>query len=107
MRVFWSANEPLRVRQVMEMLPGDALHFNTVSTFVRALEQKGYLSHVSQSGNFSYFPVVSAEEYSRKTLRSVILRYFNNSARGVVNALVSEGYMTDEEIDELIKIVKK
>lgn len=108
MRVFWSQEEPLRVRRVLELLPGEQqLHFNTVATFVRALEQKGYLAHISQGGNFSYYPVVSEDEYSRRALHSIMARYFNNSARGVVNALVHDGYMTDEEIKDLINLAGK
>ncbi len=50
MLLFWQ-HGPLFVREVMEMLPEPRPHVNTVSTFVRALESKGYLSHEAVSGS--------------------------------------------------------
>ena len=46
MQCFW-AHGPLFVRELVEMAPDPKPHFNTLSTMVRTLETKGYLSHKS------------------------------------------------------------
>lgn len=104
MRVFW-ANGPMYVREVMEKLP-TPLHFNTVSTFVRSLESKGLLAHESFSGSYRYHAVVTEAEYQKSALGSFVERYFNNSYRSVVSALVNEGKLTEDEIADLVRQVR-
>ena len=40
MRIFWN-HGPMFVREIVELYPEPRPHFNTLSTFVRNLEQKG------------------------------------------------------------------
>ena len=57
MQCFW-AHGPLFVRELVEMAPEPKPHFNTLSTMVRTLETKGYLSHKSFGSTYQYYPVV-------------------------------------------------
>ena len=106
LRLFWS-HEKLTVKEVMDLIEGASLHFNTVSTFVRSLEQKGYLSHETFGQGYRYFAVVSAEDYSKNVLGNVVSRYFNNSYKRVVSALVSDGVLSESEIEDLLNTIKK
>ncbi len=106
MRLFWS-HEKLTVKEVVDLIEGTPLHFNTVSTFVRSLEQKGYLSHEPFGQGYRYFAIVSSEEYSQTVLGRVVSRYFNNSYKRVVSALVSEGVLSESEIKDLLNTIKK
>lgn len=106
MQLFWS-HDKLTVKEVMSMIDGAPLHFNTVSTFVRSLEQKGYLSHEPFGQGYRYFAVVSAEEYSQKLLGNVVSRFFNNSYKRVVNALISDGKLSEAEIEDLLNTINK
>ncbi|MDE6534794.1 MAG: BlaI/MecI/CopY family transcriptional regulator [Muribaculaceae bacterium] len=106
MRLFWQ-HGPMFVREVLEYLPEPKPHVNTVATFVRLLEQKGVLAHEAIGHNHRFYPTVSTEEYSRSALRSVISRYFNNSLHGAISALISDEKLSDDEITELIEMVKR
>ena len=44
MGFFWEKG-PLFVKEIVGLYEEPRPHFNTLSTFVRALEEKGYLSH--------------------------------------------------------------
>ncbi len=46
---------------------------------VRALEAKGYVAHNTFGAPYQYYPVVTEEEFSRRTLGGVIRKYFENS----------------------------
>ncbi len=106
MTIFWERG-PLFVKEIVELYPEPKPHVNTVSTFVRLLEQKGYVSHTNFGSTYQYYAVISKEDYSRNTLRSVISKYFDNSLKGVVSALFKDEKLTDDEIRELINQVKE
>ncbi|WP_308659670.1 BlaI/MecI/CopY family transcriptional regulator [uncultured Alistipes sp.] len=106
MRHFW-VHGPLFVREVVALCPEPRPHFNTVSTIVRTLEAKGYLSHTAFGATYQYYPVVSEEEFSRQTLGGVIRKYFENSYMGAVSALVEEEKISVDELRELIERIER
>ncbi len=101
MHCFWE-HGALFVRELVELSPDPKPHFNTLSTMVRALEAKGYVAHKSFGSTYQYYPTVGEEEFSRRTLGSVINRYFENSYLGAVSALVEEEKISVEELRRLI-----
>lgn len=101
MRCFWQ-HGALFVREIVALSPDPKPHFNTLSTMVRGLETKGYVTHKAFGSTYQYYPVVTEEEFSRRTLGSVISRYFENSYLGAVSALVEEAKISVEELRALI-----
>ena len=105
MGFFWEKG-PLFVKEIVVLYDEPRPHFNTLSTFVRALEEKGYLSHRTFGNTYQYYAVVSRDEFKKKTLKSVISKYFNNSYLGVVSSLVKEEEISLSELKELIHEVE-
>ena len=105
MGFFWEKG-PLFVKQMLEFYDEPRPHFNTVSTFVRLLEDKGYVSHRVMGNSYQYYAVVSRDDFKKKTLKGVISKYFNNSYLGVVSSLVKEEEISLEELKELIREVE-
>ena len=101
MRCFWE-HGPLFVRELVALATEPKPHFNTLSTMVRALEAKGYVAHNTFGSTYQYYPVVTEEEFSRRTLGGVIRKYFENSYLGAVSALVEEEKISVDELRELI-----
>ena len=105
MEFFWKEG-PLFVKQIMEYYNEPRPHINTLSTIVRNLEEKGYLGHRAYGNSYQYYPVVSKDEFKKKTLRNVISKYFNNSYLGVVSAFVNEEDISIDELKKLIRAAK-
>ena len=105
MGFFWEKG-PLFVKEIVGFYDEPRPHFNTLSTFVRALEEKGYLSHRTFGNTYQYYAVVSRDDFKKKTLKSVISKYFNNSYLGVVSSLVKEEEISLSELKELIREVE-
>lgn len=101
MGYFWEKG-PLFVKQLLEYYEEPKPHFNTLSTIVRGLEDKGFLSHNTFGNTYQYYAAVSETEYSKGTLKNVIAKYFNNSYLGVVSSLIKE---EDISVDELRKLL--
>lgn len=105
MGFFWKEG-PLFVKQMLDFYDEPRPHFNTLSTIVRALEEKGYVGHRTYGNTYQYYAVVSKEDFKQKTLRGVISKYFNNSYLDVVSSLVKEEDFSLEELKKLIREVE-
>ncbi len=106
MQLFWQ-HGPLYVREIVELYDDPKPHVNTISTFVRILEQKGYVAHKSIGKSFQYYAVAQVEDFRRKTFGNLIKNYFNNSYFGAVSSLVEEEKITADELKELIDLIEK
>ena len=106
MQIFWERG-PMFVRDIVELYPEPKPHFNTISTYVRALEAKGLLRHEAFGNTHRYEAAVSREDYGTSWLRSVVDRYFHSSLRATVSALCSTENISDDELRELLDMVKQ
>lgn len=106
MRCFWDKGA-LFVRELVAMSPEPKPHFNTLSTMVRTLETKGYLAHEAFGNTYRYHAVVSEEDFSNRTLKNVINKYFENSYLDAVSALVQQEKISVEELKALINRIEK
>lgn len=106
MGYFWEKG-PLFVKQLLDFYDEPRPHFNTLSTIVRGLEEKGFLSHEAFGNTYQYYTVVSRDDFKKKTLKGVISKYFNNSYLGAVSSLVKEEEISLDELKQLIRDVEK
>jgi predicted transcriptional regulator len=106
MDFFWKKG-PMFVRELLTFYDEPRPHFNTVSTIVRILENKGFLSHETFGNTYRYFAVTSEEEFHNETLKNIVSRYFNNSYFNIVSSFVEEEKISLDELKKLIETVQK
>ena len=106
MEFFWERG-PLFVKELLELHEDPKPHFNTLSTVVRGLEEKGYLAHKTYGNTYQYYAIRSREDVSKSTLGRVISKYFNNSYLNVVSALVKEEKISVDELRNLIEQINR
>lgn len=106
MNIFWIKG-PLFVRELLELQEEPKPHFNTLSTIVRGLEEKGFLRHNSFGSTYQYYPAISRDEYKQGALKNVVNKYFKDSYLGVVSSLIKEEQISLKELKELIDQVEK
>ena len=61
---------------IQEEIGGEKPPHSTISTIVRILEDKGFLDHKAYGRTYEYFPKVSKEDYSARTLKKIRDRLF-------------------------------
>lgn len=105
MNLFWNKGE-MYVKQILELFPEPKPHYNTVSTMVRMLEEKGYLGYRAFGNTYQYYPLITKEECSNKNLRGMIRNHFGNSFKRVVSTFVEEEDLSLEELKELIREIE-
>ena len=64
---FWQKG-PLFVKELLEYYEEPKPHFNTLSTIVRGLEEKGFLAHKNFGNSYLFYAVLTEKEYSNGTL---------------------------------------
>lgn len=105
MGFFWDRG-PMFVKEMVELYDEPRPHFNTLSTFVRGLEEKGFVAHRAFGNTYQYYALMSREDFKKKTLKGVISKYFNNSYLGLVSSLVKEEDISLEDLKNLIREVE-
>ena len=105
MNLLW-VHGPMFVRQMLEFYPEPRPHFNTVSTTVRNLEEKGYVAHESVGASHRYMAVATPDDFREKSMAEVVRNFFNNSYKNAVSALVEEEKISVDELKEIIELIE-
>ncbi len=105
MELFWQKG-PSYVKEIVDELPEPKPHYNTISTIVRGLEEKGFLGHEQFGNTHRYLAVISREEFSKNTIQNMVGKYFNQSYASVVSMFVAEENISLDEIKALISQAK-
>ncbi len=105
LHALWSLNKGF-VKEVVAQLPVGN-HYNTVSTIVRNLEDKGYVAHQAFGKTHQYYPTVSKEAYSKAFMQTATQRYFDNSYKNMVSFFAKEEKISADELREILAIIEK
>lgn len=106
MNHFWD-NGALFVRELRLLYDEPRPHFNTLSTTVRGLQLRGYISHNDYGSTFQYFTTVSREQFNNMSLGNIIGKYYNNCAFSAVSSLVEEEKISLDDLKGLIDLIEK
>ena len=106
-RLVWDLKNAT-VRQVYEALPdGRDIDFTTVQTYLRRLEEKGYLNVCLEGRTRIYSPRVRPRTVIRETVDDLVERLFGGEAMPRVKHLVEENRFSDDEIDQLRQLISR
>ncbi|HZK95606.1 MAG TPA: BlaI/MecI/CopY family transcriptional regulator [Prolixibacteraceae bacterium] len=105
MDLFWQ-KESVFVKDIIDELPEPKPHYNTISTIVRSLEEKGFVGHEQFGNTYRYFAIISRDEFSKYTIKNLVSKYFDKSYSSVVSMFVEEEKISVEEIKALIRQVE-
>lgn len=105
MQVVWQL-ENVFIKDIIERLPKPTPHYNTVATIVKILVDKGFLQSEKIGNTHRYSALISLEEYREKDLATFKKKYFGNSFSKMITHFAKEENLSDEELDELVRIIK-
>jgi predicted transcriptional regulator len=105
MQVLWKIKKGF-VKEILEHFDEPKPAYNTISTIVRILQDKGFVSHKAYGRTHEYFPLISKDEYSKMHLKTFVKDYFSNSFEKMVSFFAREKGITIREMEEIMKIMK-
>ena len=106
MQHLWELGES-NVAAIIEQMPEPKPAYNTISTIIRILENKEFVSHRKKGKGYIYFPLIKKEEYSNQSLNKLMNNYFNGSFRNMVSFFVKKNDMSVQDLEAILKEVNK
>lgn len=106
MHILWQLGQAF-VKEIIAEFPAPKPHYNTVSTIVRILEEKGFIGHKAFGNSYQYFPLISKEDYQQQAVGDVLKNYFNGSYQQMVAHFAKEEKISPDDLEEILKMIKK
>jgi len=73
-------------------------HQNTVSTYLKILVEKGYLSTEKEGRIFKYSVIVPFDDYKKFLLKELSHNFFNNSGKEILEFLFDENLISQNDL---------
>ncbi|KAF2506669.1 MULTISPECIES: BlaI/MecI/CopY family transcriptional regulator [Flavobacterium] len=105
MHILWKLKKAF-VKEIQAEITEEQPHYNTLSTIVRNLEEKGYVSHNAFGNTHQYYPIVSIEEYRKGFMSTAIDNYFNSSYKSMVSFFAKEEKISANELREILAMIE-
>lgn len=107
MQVLWKLDRTF-VKDMLPYFSDPPLHYNTVSTIVRNLEEKGFVGHKTYGNTHEYYPIISKEAYQNGfVLKRVVADYFDNSYKSLVSYFAQNEKISADELREILNMIEK
>ena len=106
MQVLWKLDKAF-LREIVDAMPNPKPHQNTVATLLKILVEKEIVVVEVLGRQHRYSPLISKQEYSGKSIKQLAKNYFEGSFSNVVSYLVKENNISVEELETLLKQIKK
>ena len=105
MQYLWQIEKGF-LKDVLELFPEPKPHTNTISTILKILMEKGFVSHKTFGRQHEYFAIVSKESYSGRSIKSLVRNYFEGSYKNAVSFLVEKNEISVEDLEKLLDELK-
>ena len=106
MQILWDLGHGV-VHNLLERFPEPKPAYNTVSTIIRILEQKGFVDHKAYGRTYVYFPLISKKEYTKSYFRNMVTNYFGDSYKSLASFFTKEEKLSLEELEAIQKLIRE
>lgn len=103
MNVLWRLTSAY-MREIIEQYPDPKPHPNTISTFLKILVEKEFLTTQKEGRIFKYTVAIPFEDYRKYSLHIFLEEYFNNSSADLVKVLVDEKLLKEEDLPQFFEM---
>jgi BlaI family transcriptional regulator, penicillinase repressor len=105
MQVLWKLGQGF-LKDITDQQPEPRSHSNTIATILKILSEKKMVDYEVQGRNNLYRPLVSREEYGKRSAQLLVKGYFDGSPAKLVSQFVSDNKLSLEELEALLQQIK-
>ncbi len=106
MQILWKLDGGF-VKEVLAEMPHPKPAYNTVSTIIRILEEKGLVDYEKIGKSHRYFAKISKGKYSNFKMENLLSGYFEGSFQKMVSFFVDKKKLDVKELDDILKIIEQ
>jgi len=106
MQILWKIKKGF-VKDILKEFPEPKPAYNTVSTIVRILQDKGFVNHKAYGRTHEYYPLIPREEYTKSRMSNLVRDYFSDSFEKMVSFFAREKNISTKEMEEIIKLMEE
>ena len=106
MQIIWTLGKAT-VNEIIECMKEPKPKYTTVATFIKILENKGFIGHEAAGRGFRYYPLLEKSDYAGSVASNVLATYFDGSLSQMVSFFSQNENISISEMDEILDIVKK
>ena len=108
MNILWDMQRGACVNDILARYDEPRPAYTTVATFLKILEQKGFVERRKGQGKLLFYsPLMTRERYRRQVMLDVKQTFFGGSLTSLVSFFAREEHLSDADIDELVGIIRR
>ena len=107
MSILWQLGS-CTVSQVQDALrPERELAYSSISTIIRILEQKGFVTSTKAGRGHLYSAAISKQDYQALSLEHLVNKVFDDTPSLLVQRLLDSASLTEKELAEIRALLRK
>ncbi|PJX20775.1 CopY family transcriptional repressor [Psychroflexus sp. S27] len=106
MQLLWKL-EQSTVAGMLEKMKSPKPAYNTVSTIVRILENKGFVTYKKVGRGHEYYPLIKKDKYTKFSLSKIMNNYFDGSVKSMLSFFVNKNDMSVQELEDILSEINK
>ena len=101
MLILWKLKEAT-IRDVINELAVPNIPYTTVSTVIRVLEKKEFVSHKAVGTTYIYYPLLKKDEFLKVRLSDIVSKYFNGSYSRMAAFFAKQNDLALDDLKEIV-----
>ena len=106
MQILWQLGDAV-VNEIIARTREPHPKYTTVATFLKILENKGFVAHRPEGKSHRYYPLIGKEEYARTVMSSMLTSYFDGSLSQMVSFFSRHEKISVGEMEEILEIMRQ
>ena len=107
LRVLWPLPTGGFVKDVLDGLPDPRPPYTTLASTLRNLERKGYVRAEKLGNSYRFVPLITADDYQRRSLGTLVKQHFQNSYKELVSFFAQEEKISAADLQEIIDLIER
>ena len=104
MKYLWKLEKAF-FKELKEEYPEPKPATTTINTFLKKLNDKGFISYRVYGNSRQYYPLISKEQYFSTHMKGMLKNFFNSSVEQFGSFFTKEIDISDEDLKKLRKII--
>ncbi len=106
MQALWKIEQGF-TKDIVDQLPDPKPHYNTVSTILKIMLEKEFVTVESIGKSHLYRPAVKKDTYSKQSMKQLVKGYFNGSFSNMLSFFAKEKDISAKDLEDILKEMKK